>query len=112
MKHYYKAGVLTVLFTAIFLLLFPMAWNRWPTIFGLACACLFVPTYADCEEHSPKVKRVVLTVLPMVNVTLILIFCERDVMLHQLKFFLVLCAVCYSVLFVKMKYIRRRKKGL
>lgn len=111
MKSYYKAGALTVLFTAIFLLLFPTAWNRWPTIFGLACVLLFAPAYADCEEHSPKVKRVVFAVLPLVNTALILLFCDRELVFYQLKLYLVSCAACFSVLFIKTAYRRRRYKA-
>lgn len=109
MKTCYKAGILTILFTVTFLLLFSGLSDRWPTIFGLACVYFFAPQYFDRKDCSKKNKLIVLTLLVIVNVLLILAFCDKSIVVHQLSLYFCSCVVCFLVLIVKKKYMRERK---
>lgn len=111
MKTYCKAGILTVLFTLVFLLVFPGFSDRWPTILGLACVFLFTPQYIECKDHSTKLKFIVLISLLCINIFFILAFCDRDIILYQLEIYLSSCIISFLVFFIKKKIaqcIKRR----
>lgn len=110
MKTYCKAGILTVSFTLVFLLLFPGLGDRWTTIFGLACVFLFTPRYTECKEHSSKHKFIVLISLFCINILLILAFCDRNIIFHQFEIYLGSCIIFFLVFFIKKKYTMYKKE--
>jgi hypothetical protein len=112
MRKAYRAGIATGLFTVVFLLL-PGFRDVWPRIFGLACLGIFIPQFMACEEYQWRHRILVSALLCTINVLLIVFFSDKAALCKELKFYLLMAVVCFSVLFVKMIYrrIKRKKNG-
>ena len=108
MKSSAKCGIIVFIFTCVFLILFPAFLDRWPTIFGIASTFLFIPQYMERKEKSLRHGLSVSILICIVNITLILIFCERSLWKYQISYYLsayIACmiALCFKRMIEKLR---------
>ena len=106
MKSTIKGGILVVLFSIIFLLIFPAFLDNWPTIFGIACVFLFIPLFVEGKDVKGKYKLILPVLVCAVNLALILYFCDQSIVVYQVKNYLAVCAACFTTLFLKRKLVK------
>lgn len=106
MKMNIKGGILVLIFSGVFLMIFPAFLDRWPTVFGVACVFLFIPFSVGREEVRWEHKLFISVLVCIVNIVLILLFCDKSILVYQVGIYLAACAACFLTLFLKEVFIK------
>lgn len=110
MRAYTKTGGLVLIFTCLFLIIFPAFLDRWPTIFGIACVFLFIPRHINMEGNGKKRGLWVSVFICGVNVALILVFCDKDILAYQIVTYLSAFLASFFMLITKKMIIKQKGK--
>lgn len=91
-------------------MIFPGFLDRWPTVFGISCVFLFIPFFVERDEVRWEKKLFISVLVCIVNLVLILYFCDRSILAYQVGIYLAAGVACFLTLFLKKVFIKQKGK--